>query len=172
MRRVRACQCGLLMTFNGKRWVCLPCNRERALLWQEANPERRRRNANRHRRSEKGRAASRAYYAANAERLRKHSTAKRAASPERREYERWYYIKANYGLTRLEWEALFRAQGERCACCRSVYPHGERGWHTDHDHTTGRVRGILCGLCNVMLGAARDSTAILAAGARYLESQC
>jgi hypothetical protein len=44
-------------------------------------------------------------------------------------------------------------------------------WHTDHDHSTGKFRGVLCRDCNWMLGKAKDSSSILRKGAEYLEAQ-
>lgn len=56
-------------------------------------------------------------------------------------------IKMNYGLTLEEWELMFDGQGRCCAICKSTTPYGP-GWHTDHSHGTGAVRGILCFHCN------------------------
>ena len=48
------------------------------------------------------------------------------------------------------------AQGGGCAMCGTAAPPRTRsnpdGWHVDHDHATGRVRGILCQPCNTALG--------------------
>ena len=60
-------------------------------------------------------------------------------------------LKQTYGLTIVEWGKLFSAQGGRCAICLSTTTTG-RNWHTDHDHSTGKVRGILCHRCNTALG--------------------
>ena len=40
--------------------------------------------------------------------------------------------------------------------------------HVDHDHITGKIRGLLCVNCNTILGRAKDSVFILEAGKRYL----
>lgn len=67
------------------------------------------------------------------------------------------------------WEALFDTQGRRCALCKSD-KHRSRNWHTDHDHATGRVRGILCQPCNLALGILGDSVAALTDVLTYLRS--
>ncbi len=59
--------------------------------------------------------------------------------------------KNKYGITTPEWEALLGSQGHRCAICKTDDP-GKSNWHTDHDHDTGDVRGILCMSCNNKLG--------------------
>lgn len=112
----------------------------------------------------RAREASRRYYAKPGvrERMReRHNT------PEGRERQREYMRKCNYGLQRGEWDAMFEKQEKSCKICYSK-THGSKGWHTDHCHSTGKVRGILCHACNVMIGAARDRAEILTAGAIYL----
>lgn len=75
-----------------------------------------------------------------------------------------------YGLTPESFEATFEAQGRRCAICGAVDP-GPRHWHVDHDHGTKLIRGILCALCNPLLGYAKDDAVILEKAAAYLRSR-
>ena len=78
-------------------------------------------------------------------------------------------IKVMYGLTLEEYERLLALQGGRCAICE-CQPRTRR-LAVDHDHVTGEVRGLLCTRCNhKLLGAARESVAILHRAAWYLEN--
>lgn len=52
-----------------------------------------------------------------------------------------------YGLTAEQHQAMIDAHGGRCALCQR-----DRPLHIDHDHTSGRVRGLLCLQCNTTLG--------------------
>jgi len=65
---------------------------------------------------------------------------------------------------------LLAEQGGLCAVCRDpIGLGGKSGARVDHDHLTGRIRGILCNRCNVALGNFRDDPKILAAAIAYLE---
>jgi len=44
------------------------------------------------------------------------------------------------------------------------------GWHVDHNHTTGKVRGILCQQCNQAIGLFKDNIFIIEKAAEYLEN--
>ena len=48
-------------------------------------------------------------------------------------------------------EAALQAHDGYCDLCRTGTP-GTNGWHVDHDHATGKVRGVLCYRCNTSLG--------------------
>lgn len=76
-------------------------------------------------------------------------------------------LKTLYRLSLADWFALMEQQGGICPICETDDPGG-RNWHTDHDHETGEIRGILCGRCNLMLGHARDNVGILRAAIEYL----
>ena len=56
------------------------------------------------------------------------------------------------GIGADEFDEILRAQGGVCAICGRPDPE-----HVDHDHTSGRVSGILCSDCNGGLGQFRDS---------------
>lgn len=68
---------------------------------------------------------------------------------------REYHLK-QYGITPAEYDALFEAQGKKCACCGQT-GFTSKNWHVDHDHKTGVVRGIVCHKCNTTLGLLGDS---------------
>jgi len=69
-----------------------------------------------------------------------------------------------YGLSDEEFKEINALQENTvCAICQT---YGKL--QIDHDHKTGKVRGLLCMSCNVMLGNARDNKDILARGIMYL----
>lgn len=75
---------------------------------------------------------------------------------------------AAYGITRKEWNALLENQSGACAACGCV---PEKTLQVDHDHATGKIRGLLCGACNLALGMLNDSVTRIDNLAKYLRSQ-
>ncbi len=71
-----------------------------------------------------------------------------------------------YGITEADWLQLLNKQGNLCAICGGKQEG--RVLCIDHDHLTGKVRGLLCGNCNVGLGNFRDSPKILESAIAYL----
>lgn len=72
-----------------------------------------------------------------------------------------------FGIAPKHWQALFLQQGECCAICKTTEPNKGQ-WCTDHDHTTGKVRGILCHHCNRALGLFKDNVSVLNQATSYL----
>lgn len=71
------------------------------------------------------------------------------ANPRRR---KGWSLKTTYGISLKEWDSMLEAQGHVCAICSTSEPGGRHGWHTDHCHQTGNIRGLLCAACNIRLG--------------------
>lgn len=80
---------------------------------------------------------------------------------------RGYKLKKNYGMTEADFEVMLASQNRCCAIC-GTDDHNSRNWHIDHDHATGKVRGILCGGCNHGLGNFIDNVKLLIKAAMYL----
>jgi len=76
-----------------------------------------------------------------------------------RKQRRKHQIKHYYGLTDVEYEAL----GTCCRICST-----KEKLCVDHCHTTGKVRGLLCGPCNRGLGLFKDDPNLLLQAAKYL----
>ena len=66
-------------------------------------------------------------------------------------------------------------QSGRCSICISELPDlmqyesRRRKYAIDHNHETGKFRGILCLNCNSLLGMAGDSVKVLQSAIGYLE---
>lgn len=81
-----------------------------------------------------------------------------------------YYWITRYGLTPGQWDQMAYDQGYRCAICPTEFAAlGPRQVHVDHNHATGKIRGLLCGSCNRALGYFKDRPDVLEKAARYLE---
>lgn len=74
-----------------------------------------------------------------------------------------------YGISKEEFVLLIEKQKNSCAICGTQEPGGKGNWHVDHDHNTGKVRGLLCHKCNTGLGLFLDDTKILTSAIKYLE---
>lgn len=89
-----------------------------------------------------------------------------------------YKLKASYGMSWSDWEALYDRQRGRCAnpgcgvrfvdiLADSVADKRLKP-HVDHCHKTKRVRGLLCSLCNLALGTVHDDPRRLRGLIEYL----
>ncbi|CAN5133206.1 hypothetical protein BH09PAT1_BH09PAT1_2710 [soil metagenome] len=124
---------------NGYIKDCIPCVRIRSLEAYYRNPE-------------KHKKAQKEYYLNNRE-----SQLKKARDNE---------LKKKYGLTREEYDRMLKACNHTCMVkgCGS-----KKNLNIDHDHKTGRIRGILCNSCNRALGLLSDSAEKLKGLMDYLD---
>lgn len=88
----------------------------------------------------------------------------RQRTPRAKRQKREYHLRVMYGLSITEYEAMRRRQKGKCLICREYFG---RKLVVDHDHETGRVRGLLCCRCNSDLGLFENPT-IVARVLKYL----
>ena len=81
--------------------------------------------------------------------------------------QRKSHIKRTYGLSLEDYQSILLSQGGVCAICQKDF--GRTGPSVDHDHLTGRVRGLLCRRCNSGIGMLDDSIDLVLRAASYLE---
>jgi hypothetical protein len=113
---------------------------------------------------EKRLAHQREWHWANRDHVRAYDKANRQKIEERRRFTR-------YGITPEEHADLVERQLGSCAICGAdCADSSTRSLHIDHDHQTGRVRGLLCSNCNRGLGHLQDAPGILAVAIAYLEA--
>jgi hypothetical protein len=74
-----------------------------------------------------------------------------------------YKLIQKYGITETEFDSILEDQGGLCAICLK-----RPGTQVDHDHKTGKVRGILCLKCNAGLGALKDNLQLVWSAVDYL----
>lgn len=77
-------------------------------------------------------------------------------------------LRKKFGISLSQWLTMYEQQGKVCLVCKQ--DGGARRLHVDHDHATGKVRGLLCGRCNIGLGYFLDNSERLRAAADYLEA--
>lgn len=76
-----------------------------------------------------------------------------------------YHLRRTYGISREQYEQMVADQKGKCAICRKF----DNKLHVDHCHTTGQIRGLLCGSCNRGLGLFRDDPAIMRRAITYAQ---
>ena len=88
----------------------------------------------------------------------------RKRAPSNKKYGRASVLK-KYGLCEADYQAMVVWQCGACLICKKVKP-----LVVDHDHATGKVRGLLCSHCNSALGFLMDDPTLVDEAAQYLRS--
>ena len=79
------------------------------------------------------------------------------------------HLQRKYGIGRAQRQQMWEAQGGVCKICGGK---GDGKWKqlcVDHDHSTGKVRDLLCRRCNTVLGEVYDDPVILNKMSAYLK---
>jgi hypothetical protein len=75
-------------------------------------------------------------------------------------------IKYKYGLTAEVWKKMVEEQDGSCLICK-LKPENPSTLHIDHDHITGKIRGLLCNNCNLGIGYFADNADRLLMASMY-----
>jgi hypothetical protein len=79
-------------------------------------------------------------------------------------------LKSVFGITVEQYDEMLKSQNNSCAICERTEPTGY-GWHVDHCHTTGKVRGLLCSKCNQAIGLFDENLNSMKKAITYLEDR-
>jgi len=110
--------------------------------------------------SDKGKAAYKKYQQSQrGKTARQKATEKYRQSEKYKQYQRKYaeyggyehHLKCKYGMTFKQYNQMLKQQNDVCAICGKVNLDGRRLF-VDHNHKTGKIRGLLCKECNTKLG--------------------
>ena len=171
---------GDLFSLSRRRVLIPVSERSKDLKWYHANKEKiSRRNAARYQKNkEKLKEVNRLKYLKSRERIleikRRHRELHRdeynaKARAKRRMFgNRWDYLKRRFGITKAQYDGMLLAQKGTCAIC-GQFEKKNRRLSVDHCHKTGKVRGLLCLVCNSALGKFRDDIQTLVKAQEYLK---
>lgn len=104
---------------------------------------------------------------------RMYAARRRAADPEKartrgREEARKHRYKM-WGIDPAVAEKMRLSHDGKCDCCGSTDSGGTVGWCLDHEHSTGRIRGMLCCSCNLAIGKLGDTLEGVLNAVKYLQ---
>lgn len=76
------------------------------------------------------------------------------------------HLKGKFGITIEQYEQMLEGQGGVCDICKE--DNGGRNFSVDHDHNTGKVRGLLCDHCNTGIGRLKENIETMESAILYL----
>ena len=156
MPKIRQLHCGIcgaekrimILKSGNEKLVCDKCRREKSSLWQKENKERV---------NEK----NRKWVANNYE--KKYSNSKNSK------------LLKEYGITLEEYYKISESQNNKCKICNKEETRESKGikWKlsVDHCHKTGKIRGLLCGKCNVGLAKFEEEERQFLNAIKYLKGE-
>lgn len=105
------------------------------------------------------------YYEGHKEEALKYQKKYREENKQKIQVWMWKHF---YNLSLEQVDGMLIAQDHKCKICGESLKKG-KGRHVDHDHKTGKVRGILCHTCNTGLGSFKDDQKLLESAIQYLK---
>jgi hypothetical protein len=97
-----------------------------------------------------------------------HSCCKECSKEKSQRYHKNTYRYAKYGINKEDFDKMIIDQNNSCKICNQQL---NDEIHIDHCHSTGKVRGLLCGKCNKGLGQFNDDIEILTNAIKYLKNE-
>lgn len=162
------CRCGVTKpltdfsknkrTPDGHKYQCKTCISSDYFANQDAEKEKRKQ-----------------HYAKNKKNFLDRSYDWRKQNPLKRQFsEKKRALKKKYNLSWDDYVNMFEQHDGKCAICGvllAMYAHENApSACVDHCHKTGKIRGLLCYSCNLLLGHARDDVSLLDAAKEYLNA--
>ncbi|MEK6881646.1 MAG: endonuclease VII domain-containing protein [Nanoarchaeota archaeon] len=154
-------------------------NKDKIKKYQLENRDKTRKNGKtyRERYKEKIKISNENYRQKHREEIRENSKKYRQNNKEKynTEYYRKRDLKKKYGIDIIKYNEISKKQKNVCAIC--VNSEKDKDYKTkiirqlavDHNHETGKVRGLLCSKCNKALGLFKDNIEILEKAIKYLK---
>lgn len=84
--------------------------------------------------------------------------------------KRAYHLMKTYGITIDQYNILFLKQEGKCLICGKHQQELKMTLRVDHDHNTGKTRGLLCHSCNTAIGLMEENIDTLTKAVQYLKS--
>lgn len=98
--------------------------------------------------------------------LRGKQTHMRAKKKNQKKHGKKYRLRHNYSITPGEHESMYARQNGCCGICGQQVKYEDV--QTDHDHATGKVRGLLCHRCNLMVGYVENTPELVSPILRWI----
>jgi hypothetical protein len=83
------------------------------------------------------------------------------------EQKRDKQLRFKYGINTEKFNRFLAQQSGGCCICGKEI---DRKGGVDHDHNTGKIRGILCSHCNAAIGHMNDDVSLLRRAITYIEN--
>jgi len=81
-------------------------------------------------------------------------------------------LQRRFGISLFDYGQMLLSQGGKCAICKGTdggHRNGEpKALAVDHDHNTGKVRGLLCESCNQAIGKLKEDKQVILSSIEYL----
>lgn len=135
-----------------KSWRCKVCAADNCRIWNKNN-------------SEYVYEKHKKYNEINVEKVNGYKAKWLKENPDAR---RSAVLKYNYGITLEQKIEIYILQKGVCAICTDSYE--EPNLHVDHNHKTGKVRGLLCFKCNTTLGKLKEDLNIINNMINYIKN--
>jgi Recombination endonuclease VII len=93
----------------------------------------------------------------------------RRSTPEGRRLIKHWRLKTHYKMSIEQYEDLLVKQNHECAICETPQSELRVALGVDHDHKTGKIRGLLCDVCNRAIGLLKDNPILFMRAAAYVD---
>lgn len=82
------------------------------------------------------------------------------------------YLKRTYNITLIEFNEMLLIHNNQCGICDSLFINEKyRNPAIDHNHKTGKIRGLLCLKCNIAIGLLKENTNIINNAIKWLKKE-